>query len=202
MWTKDTLMLLWMEVIGEFKEKFPHYSLLLRQAKFKPVVEDRRARWFGQCSMSNKTVSVNLCTHKHSTRENVVDTMLHEIAHAIDFCQRGESSHDKVWGAIAKEIGSNGQRVSKSPVKMQYPYVSCIHTKSNIVFGTGHNRKPSRTPIGVYLTGQWFTSNKEHTEGKIIVYSWKTWVSLCDEHGVSPYKEDHMSVKDFVDTDK
>lgn len=42
--------------------------------------------------------------------EEVTDTILHEIAHALDFEQRGFSNHDKNWVRIAKSIGCNGEK--------------------------------------------------------------------------------------------
>lgn len=91
MWTKESLQKLWFEVIVGFKENFPEYSAMLREEGFKPIVVDKKTRYFGQCDYrkGKKTVSVNLHLHKKSTKEMVVDTMLHEIAHAIDYCIRG-----------------------------------------------------------------------------------------------------------------
>lgn len=40
------------------------------------------------------------------------ETVLHEIAHAIDVLKRGYTNHDNHWRAIALSIGSNGERTT------------------------------------------------------------------------------------------
>lgn len=197
MWDEPSLKVLWLEVISEFKLNFPHYSSMLREQGFKPIVQNNKARYFGQCDLTDKWVSVNLYTHRHSDKLAVVDTMLHEIAHAIDFCLRGRTNHDKTWSKLAKETGCNGNRTSKGAKKMKYNYVICIHTPEMLVMGSGHDRKPNRTPIGKYLSDQYYTKNKEHTIGKLIMYKWENWCRLCDEYGVSYYKEDHIKIEDI-----
>ena len=53
-----------------------------------------------------------------------IDTILHEIAHAIDFAIRGESNHDWHWVKIAKMIGCNGERCGSHKVKHDYKYTA------------------------------------------------------------------------------
>jgi len=197
MWDEKSLKLLWLEVIGEFKVNFPYYSTMLRESKFKPIVQNNKARYFGQCSVRDKWVSVNLYTHRHSDKPAVVDTMLHEIAHAVDYCTRGYTNHDKTWSTLAKEIGCNGQRLSKGAKKMKYKYVICVHTEDLLVMGSGYHRKPNRTPVGKYLQGQYYPKNKQNTIGKLIMYSWENWCRLCDKYGVSYYKEYHIKIEDI-----
>lgn len=40
------------------------------------------------------------------------DTVLHEIAHAIDVEQRGTSAHDSRWKAIARQVGADPTRTT------------------------------------------------------------------------------------------
>lgn len=37
----------------------------------------------------------------------VINTTLHEIAHALDYEQRGTSDHGRIWADLAREIGCN-----------------------------------------------------------------------------------------------
>jgi predicted SprT family Zn-dependent metalloprotease len=199
MWTEYEVKTLWSKVIKDFKEKHPVYSAKLREAKVKPIVIHKRANYFGRCDYNKRTISINMYLHKNSKEVDIVDTMLHEIAHAIDFTIRSKSNHDQVWSNIAKEIGCNGKRSSKVPVKVDYAYVTCVKTFNNLVFVKGHNRKLSKIPVGKYLEGCYIPSNITETKDKLIVYPWKMWLYHCKEYGVSPYREDHKPIKDFID---
>lgn len=46
------------------------------------------------------------------TFDKWVNTMLHEIAHAIDYTQNGNSSHDWNWKRIARSIGCDAERTT------------------------------------------------------------------------------------------
>lgn len=39
------------------------------------------------------------------------DVVRHEIAHAVDYEQRGKSLHDDVWKAIARQVGAGPTRI-------------------------------------------------------------------------------------------
>ena len=58
----------------------------------------------GYCiSLSRKLVEIN-------NESQVLDTILHEIAHAMDYEERGDTDHGTNWKRIAIEIGCNGER--------------------------------------------------------------------------------------------
>ena len=44
------------------------------------------------------------------------NTVLHEIAHAIQHERQGYSEHDAAWRAICAEIGCDGKRLNKNAV--------------------------------------------------------------------------------------
>lgn len=57
--------------------------------------------------------------------EEVINTMLHEIAHALDVQIRGTSAHDMIWRTIAKGIGCTGDRCYEGALEtkgIQYVY--------------------------------------------------------------------------------
>jgi len=43
------------------------------------------------------------------------NTILHEIAHALDIEKRGYTNHDKTWKAIAKSVGCDGKAKKTEP---------------------------------------------------------------------------------------
>lgn len=84
---------------------------------------------FGFCSYSSKTISLSEPLTISGDEENVIDTILHEIAHALT----PMINHGIAWQMKAIEIGANGKRCSKSlPPTVQFKHAytcpSCGHT--------------------------------------------------------------------------
>ena len=69
-------------------------------------------RVFGTCRYSRFTHQIRLSRHltKLNEESRVINTILHEIAHALDYEERGFSNHDYNWVRIAKSIGCDGKR--------------------------------------------------------------------------------------------
>ena len=60
---------------------------------------------------------VQMSFSRHLTRmsdDDIRDTILHEIAHALDYKQRGKSGHDEAWKAICRKIGAKPSRSSEN----------------------------------------------------------------------------------------
>jgi predicted SprT family Zn-dependent metalloprotease len=68
---------------------------------------DRSKVRFGKCDFSRKQISLSRHLVLLNPEEEVRDTILHEIAHAL--APRG-SGHGPAWRALAISIGCNGQR--------------------------------------------------------------------------------------------
>tara|TARA_B110001452_G_scaffold235669_1_gene214567 strand:+ start:152 stop:691 length:540 start_codon:yes stop_codon:yes gene_type:complete len=66
-----------------------------------------------------KTIELSkwLIENTDNSFDTWINTMLHEIAHAIDFERRNTSKHDTTWRNIALSIGCNGNRCSKVDYK-------------------------------------------------------------------------------------
>ncbi len=61
----------------------------------------------GSCSFGRKRISLSWQYSLNASAAERLDTILHEIAHALV----GPShNHDRVWKAKAREIGCNGER--------------------------------------------------------------------------------------------
>ena len=113
---------------------------------------DRAVKRLGHCIwMKNgrkvrKITLSRVMTESRSEKE-VENTMLHEIAHAIDYETRGFSSHDNIWKEIALSIGCDGQRtnkVDKKIVKNNYKWLAICSEHG--VLG-GWQRKPKDNKI-------------------------------------------------------
>lgn len=88
---------------------------------------DNKSRW-GYAKRSGRRYTISLskwmCDNTKATMEDWIDTMLHEMAHIIDYVVRGKSDHSYRWVHIAKTIGCNGERTAKvdytSDIKSKY----------------------------------------------------------------------------------
>lgn len=84
---------------------------------------DRAVRRLGQCVWKKNTritrkITMSRVMTESRTDKEVINTMLHEIAHAIDFETRGISLHDEKWKSIAIRIGCDGKRCSSVDSKI------------------------------------------------------------------------------------
>lgn len=64
------------------------------------------SKQFGVCKYKEKTITLSKKLVELNNEEQVVDTILHEIAHAL--CPK--QHHNEVWRQTAISIGCNGQR--------------------------------------------------------------------------------------------
>lgn len=74
----------------------------------------RRNNFTGQREIMRKQIQIStwLIDNSKATYADWVDTILHEIAHAIDVEIRGKSDHSERWKAIARAIGCNAERTT------------------------------------------------------------------------------------------
>lgn len=69
---------------------------------------NRRKRAMGFCCYSERTVELSIHFVEHNDMDAIVDTLLHEIAHALVGPEHG---HDEVWKAKCREVGATPSRL-------------------------------------------------------------------------------------------
>lgn len=79
---------------------------------------DRAKRRFGQCRYGIRTISLSGPLVALNSEEQVRNTILHEIAHALVGPGHG---HDYVWRAKARAIGCDGLRCYESEAVARPP---------------------------------------------------------------------------------
>lgn len=52
-------------------------------------------------------------------KETLIDIVLHEVAHALDYENRGTSAHDSSWKYWAREVGADPTRTTRIPDEAQ-----------------------------------------------------------------------------------
>lgn len=65
---------------------------------------------FGLCRLRHKRIELSSFLFSTISRVEQEDTVLHEIAHALDFEQRGRSAHDRIWKMWACRVGAKPER--------------------------------------------------------------------------------------------
>lgn len=191
MYSKTDIAGMWGEVLKDVEQRFPHHYAALKANGWRAGVREKRNNTFGWASNREKLVIINWWLHKSSVKENIVDTMLHEIAHALDFINRGRTDHGPKWQRLARELGCKAKAVSKKAVNVEYKFVMALHYGNTLEFVKGYHRKPSRTIVGQKMPFTYLPGRKEESLGNLWLFSWADWVTLCEGYDKSPYREYH-----------
>lgn len=90
---------------------------------------DRAKRSFGQCDFATKTITLSRLLTETATTEQVYNTVLHEIAHALVGRKAG---HGPLWRATHRRIGGDGQRTGRATAEQRqavpYRWIgTCAH---------------------------------------------------------------------------
>ena len=110
------------------------YNLDVKGWKFGKF--DTSIRRLGICRAGTKRcidLSKNMTLHRSD--DEVKNTIIHEVAHAIDYVTRGTSSHDNVWRNIFLAMGGDGNtrtHVDKELVNKTYKYIITCPTHGQL----------------------------------------------------------------------
>ena len=83
---------------------------------------DHSTRRAGCCNYRDKCISISFHLARKASDEDIHDTILHEIAHAL---VGKKHNHDAVWKTKAKEIGCSGERTHQLVFSPPRYHVSC-----------------------------------------------------------------------------
>lgn len=108
------------------------------------IVLDRAKRRAGICRETTRQIGLSRALTELHSEEEVRDTILHEVAHALVGVRHG---HDRVWQATARRIGSSGRRLTPadSPT-VDGPWVGVCSAGHRVT----RHRRPER-PLGCRL---------------------------------------------------
>jgi len=100
---------------------------------------DRAVRRFGCCNYTKMTISLSKKLVELNDEAKVIDTILHEIAHAL--VGKGQG-HNRVWQRKAVSIGCNGSRcygneVTQPTLKYQLTCPNCGRTTQRAKMRSG-----------------------------------------------------------------
>ena len=89
----------------------------------------------GTCSYNRKLIYLSEWYVELNDKDEVMDTILHEIAHALAYHRHGSAGrgHGRIWKSVCREIGAKPERCSKDKLnkpKNHHKYVDkCCGTE-------------------------------------------------------------------------
>lgn len=92
-------------------------------------------RTLGRCHYYAKKITLSKWYVELNSEDDVEDTILHEIAHALSFLRYGikGKGHGKLWKQVCREIGARPERLHKGILEYpdnhyKYSVTCCNHT--------------------------------------------------------------------------
>jgi len=108
------------------------------------IVPDRAKTRAGVCRFTKRQIGLSAPLTALHSEDEVLDTILHEIAHALVGPQHG---HDAVWRAKARQIGCSGERcVSPDSARVPGDWVGRCPA--------GHEKHRHRAPTRLMTCGE------------------------------------------------
>jgi hypothetical protein len=80
-------------------------------------------RALGLCAPAQKTIYLSTYFLDKVSEVETMDTILHEIAHALEAIRFGTSGHGTKWKTICREVGAQPVAKCKAKIHHAYPYV-------------------------------------------------------------------------------
>lgn len=124
----------------------------------------------GLCRPKGKTIEISEPLAKVSTEEFILDTIRHEVAHALAGCH---NQHNHVWKAWARKVGATPKvtykedDAQKALLMSKVKWVMCFGDK---IVST-YLRKPNKKTLAT-LAGRYATGFKKETLGKLSVVAY------------------------------
>jgi predicted SprT family Zn-dependent metalloprotease len=118
--TTQELQSLWMGLKAKHKE-LTFYTLQFTNGK----------RSLGVCKISQKIIGISRYHMLGSSYEKVLDTLLHEVAHAIAYANYRDRGHGYWWKRVCLEVGANPNRIAHGSYDIEKPQhkytLKCSH---------------------------------------------------------------------------
>jgi len=100
------------------KSAWEYIKISYNLNNFDLEINSRLSKTLGICKFNRSyhegTVVISKKLIQLAKWEKVLDTLLHETAHAIDYNHRDTSAHDNKWKSICIKIGAKPQRCATS----------------------------------------------------------------------------------------
>ena len=130
---------------------------------------DNKKRAMGTCSERTNTIFLSRTYTLGRSRVEVLNTILHEIAHALAGCRNG---HNSVWKAACIRVGARPEATSKVDMTLEERGVKWVCVEVDGTVCKSWYRKPRKTTFD--QVSSWFIpARKEETLGKLTIIPFK-----------------------------
>ncbi len=126
---------------------------------------DGAKKRFGFCNIDEKTISLSRPLTEANPEGEVLDTILHEIAHALAYLEHHEDcGHDERWKAVCRRVGARPEACyGEDEVVMPDALWVLAHSETGEVFQS-YLRKPKTN-----VSNTWIRGRKDETMGKLVI---------------------------------
>jgi predicted SprT family Zn-dependent metalloprotease len=145
-------------VIEKYRELMDKHGLQHWTCAF----STKKSRIYGTCHYSQRKLTINPLYNDIASDSDIIDTILHEIAHALDYERYGNVGHGKTWKSVCREIGAIPRASGKSYELKPYKYHLIVEETGEFV--CGYYRRPRIDLRYTFVKGR-----KEETFGKLAV---------------------------------
>ncbi|CAG7580267.1 MAG: putative DNA binding protein [uncultured marine phage] len=178
MLSRQDVIKLWNQAQSDLKKRFPKYHSKISQYK---LTFGRKRTAYGTCKCGPKEIVIHLYLSKHGEPKDVLDTILHEMAHAIDYEVNGYlSGHGLPWKRICMQIGAKPQSRSRKGANVikQSKYVMVLKKPNGkLEYICGRHKKARTQPLNTILKGMYLTGRKSVTMDKLMLISWTKFLN-------------------------
>lgn len=128
-------------------EELHKHGLDLKGWKFE---FDRAKRRLGCCNFTKKTITVSRYSAIEHSIDKVIDTVLHEIAHAL---VGPENNHNHIWKVKAREIGAPTETTADIKIRNIIPKYIAVCSQCGKSFRAYRRKKYMNHPNVFYKCG-------------------------------------------------
>ncbi len=131
------------------------------------IVHSYAIQCAGMCVYENRTIRLSAPIFNKETDAFVLDTIRHEIAHALDTSK--DKPHGKTWQRLAVQVGADPTATFDSAVVNE---LVLLNAKYVMAFGNKivqtYQRKPNKKTIA-NIKDYWARGHKSETHGKLTI---------------------------------
>jgi len=167
--TKEDVLRIYNECLEFLKNNYPKYYDVVKQYRFS---FGKKKRSYGTCYYRTKEIKLHMYLIQTVNNTEAKDTILHEMAHAIDQGVNGYSSgHGYNWKRICKQIGCKPVSTSSVGADVIKPskFVMVVTSDEGYEYVKPVHRLGSRTPLNKLLIGTYLRGRVKETQNKLMV---------------------------------
>lgn len=179
--TKEDALRIYDECMNFLKENFPQYYNIVKEYKF---TFSSRKNAYGVCNYRKKTISICMYLSAHVENWKIKDTMLHEMAHAIDKGINGYSSgHGYNWKRICVQIGcepTSSSREGADQIKKSKYVLVYVKPDGSYEYLKPVHRITKKSPINEFQKGCYIRGRRE-TLNRLMNITFEEFVDKYEE---------------------